>query len=140
MKQVINLFFPSFSSFKNVFKEANNTSVSRERFIDFLKVIGLLMIIFNTKFLLELEKSAGEILIFNNSFTDSYKTSFTWYTTGISLFFFSTGFTNKIAWYSNVGKDGSQWKFLTDRVNSFMGPVLVWITTITVLLLSLIHI
>ena len=56
------------------------------------------------------------------------------YTAGISLFFFSTGFTNKIAWYSNVGKDGSQWKFLTDRVNSFMGPVLVWITTITVLL------
>ena len=134
MKQVINLFFPSFSSFKNVFKEANNTSVSRERFIDFLKVIGLLMIIFNTKFLLELEKSAGELLIFNNSFTESYKTSFTWYTTGISLFFFSTGFTNKIAWYSNVGKDGSQWKFLADRVNSFMGPVLVWITTITVLL------
>ena len=102
MKQVINLFFPSFSSFKNVFKEANNTSVSRERFIDFLKVIGLLMIIFNTKFLLELEKSAGELLIFNSSFTESYKTSFTWYTTGISLFFFSTGFTNKIAWYSNV--------------------------------------
>ena len=73
-------------------------------------------------------------MVYNESFNISKKTRFTWFTTGISLFFFSTGFTNKIAWYSNVGRDGSQWKFLTDRVNSLLGPVLVWITTITILL------
>ena len=127
-------FLPSFKSFKNIVKESNTTSISRERFIDFIKVTGLLLITVNTQYLLEFNNSSGEVLIINDSFIDSTKTKFTWFTTGISLFFFSTGFTNKIAWYSNVGRDGSQWKFLTDRVNSLMGPVLVWITTITILL------
>ncbi len=134
MKQVFKWFLPSFKSFKSVIEESNNTSISRERFIDFIKVIGLLMITINTEVLLEFYNSSGEVLIFNDSFTDPTKTRYTWFTTGISLFFFSTGFTNKIAWYSNVGRDGSQWKFLTDRVNSLMGPVLVWIATITILL------
>ena len=134
MKQVIKIFIPSFGSFKNVVKEAKNTSISRERFIDFIKVIGLLMVTFNTEYLLDFRNSAGELLVYNESFTSADKTRFTWFTTGISLFFFSTGFTNKIAWYSNVGRDGSQWKFLTDRVNSLMGPVLVWIASISVLL------
>ena len=134
MKQIIKIFIPSFSSFRNVIKEANNTSRSRERFIDFIKVVGLIMVIFNTEYLLDFKKSAGELLVYNESFTNPEKTKFTWFTTGISLFFFSTGFTNKIAWYSNVGRDGSQWKFLTDRVNTLMGPVLVWIGTITILL------
>ena len=134
MKQVIKIFIPSFVSFKNVINESQNTSISRERFIDFIKVIGLLMVTFNTEYLLDFKNSGGELLVLNESFTTPYKTRFTWFTTGISLFFFSTGFTNKIAWYSNVGRDGSQWKFLTDRVNSLMGPVLVWIASITVLL------
>jgi len=134
MKQVLNWFLPSFKSFKNVIEESNTTSISRERFIDFIKVIGLIMITFNTQFLLEFSNSSGEVLIINDSFINPTKTKYTWFTTGISLFFFSTGFTNKIAWYSNVGRDGSQWKFLTDRVNSLMGPVLVWIATITILL------
>ena len=134
MKQIIKIFIPTFGSFRNVAKEAKNTSISRERFIDFIKVIGLLMITFNTEYLLDFKNSAGELLVYNESFTSSNKTRFTWFTTGISLFFFSTGFTNKIAWYSNVGRDGSQWKFLTDRVNSLMGPVLVWIASITLLL------
>ena len=134
MKQVINLFLPSISSFRKIVNESNNTSTSRERFIDFIKVIGLLMIIINTEYLLEFKDSAGELLVNNGSLTNSLKTRYTWFTAGTSLFFFSTGFTNKIAWYSNVGRDGSQWKFLTDRVNSVIGPVLVWITAITILL------
>ena len=44
---------PSIGSFRNVAKEARNTSISRERFIDFIKVIGLLMITFNTEYLLD---------------------------------------------------------------------------------------
>jgi len=134
MKQVINLFLPSISSFRNIVNESNKTSISRERFIDFVKVIGLLMIIINTEYLLEFKDSAGELLVHNGSLTNSLKTRYTWFTTGTSLFFFSTGFTNKIAWYSNVGRDGSQWKFLADRVNSVIGPVLVWITAITIFL------
>ncbi len=134
MKQLIKIFIPSIGSFRNIINEAKNTSISRERFIDFIKVVGLIMIIFNTEYLLEFKNSAGELLVYNESFTSSVKTRFTWFTTGISLFFFSTGFTNKIAWYSNVGRDGSQWKFLTDRVNSLIGPVLVWIASITLLL------
>lgn len=132
MIKIIKLFLPGFKSFKTIKKEIENTSMSRERFIDFLKVVGLLMVIFNTTYLIRFNDSFGEYLIYNLSFDDSLKTSYTWFTVGMALFFFSVGFTNKIAWYSNVGRDGSQWKFLTDRVNALLGPVIVWIFVITI--------
>ena len=131
MKQFINLFFPSVKSFKSASKEVIKTSNSRIRYIDFLKVSGLLLIMFNTLFFLNFEKSSGEFIIYNLTVIDNSLTPITWVTAGMALFFFSTGFTNKIAWYSNVGRDGSQWKFLTDRVDSLMGSVLVWIFFIT---------
>ena len=134
MIKIIKLFLPSFASFKVVRTEIENTSVSRERFIDFLKVIGLVMIIFNTFYLIRFSDSYGEYLIYNLSFDDSLITSYTWFTAGMTLFFFSVGFTNKIAWYANVGRDGSQWKFLTDRVNALLGPVIVWISVVTLIL------
>jgi len=71
-------------------------------------------------------------IVHNRTVLDGSLTPVTWLTAGMALFFFSTGFTNKIAWYSNVGRDGSQWKFLTDRVDGLMGSVLVWIFFITV--------
>ncbi len=52
----------------------------------------------------------------------------------MSLFVFTMGFNNLIAWYSNVGREGSQWQYLVDRTNSILGPVIVWITSITILL------
>ena len=128
MIKIIKLFLPSFSSFRDIKVEIENTSISRERFIDFLKVIGLMMIIFNTYYLIRFNNSFGEYLIFNLSFDDSVTTTYTWFTVGMTLFFFSVGFTNKIAWYANVGRDGSQWKFLPDRVNALLGPVIVWIS------------
>ena len=127
MIKIIKLFLPSFTSFKSVRTEIENTSVSRERFIDFLKVIGLVMIIFNTFYLIRFSDSYGEYLIYNLSFDDSITTTYTWFTVGMTLFFFSVGFTNKIAWYANVGRDGSQWKFLTDRVNALLGLSLIHI-------------
>ena len=42
MKQIVKIFIPTFGSFRNVAKEAKNTSISSERFIDFIKVIGFL--------------------------------------------------------------------------------------------------
>ena len=132
MIKIFKLFLPGFTSFKTIKKEIDNTSMFRERFIDFIKVVGLLMVIFNTTYLIRFNNSFGEYLIFNLSFNDSMKTSYTWFTVGMALFFFSVGFTNKIAWYSNVGRDGSQWKFLTDRVNALLGPVIVWIFVITI--------
>ena len=134
MKQFTNLFFPSFGSFKGAWNQVSKTSNSRIRFIDFLKVTGLLLIIFNTFYFLQFEKSSGEFIIYNRVILDNTLTPITWVTVGMSLFIFSTGFTNKIAWYSNVGRDGSQWKFLTDRVDSIMGTVLVWIFFITLTL------
>ena len=132
MIKIIKLFLPSLISFKTIKKEIDNTSMSRERFIDFIKVVGLLMVIFNTTYLIRFNDSFGEYLIYNLSFDDTVITSFTWFTVGMALFFFSVGFTNKIAWYSNVGRDGSQWKFLTDRVNALLGPAIVWIFVITI--------
>ncbi len=134
MIKIIKLFLPSITSFKVVKTEIKNTSVSRERFIDFLKVIGLMMMIFNTFYLIRFNYSFGEYLIYNLSFSDSHVTTYTWFTAGMILFFFSVGFTNKIAWYANVGRDGSQWKFLTDRVNALLGPVIVWISVVTIIL------
>ena len=134
MIKIIKLFLPSITSFKVVKTEIKNTSVSRERFIDFLKVIGLMMMIFNTFYLIRFSDSYGEYLIYNLSFDDSFTTTYTWFTVGMTLFFFSVGFTNKIAWYANVGRDGSQWKFLTDRVNALLGPVIVWISVVTLIL------
>ena len=132
MKQFTGLFLPSLRSFKRALDEVSKTSNSRVRFIDFVKVSGLLLIIFNTNYFLNFEKSSGEFIIYNRTVLDGSLTPVTWLTAGMALFFFSTGFTNKIAWYSNVGRDGSQWKFLTDRVDGLMGSVLVWIFFITV--------
>ena len=61
-------------------------------------------------------------------------TIITWFTVGLPIFIFSMGFTNLIAWYSNVGRDGSQWNYLVDRINSLLGPVLVLIFSVSIAL------
>ena len=59
---------PGFKSFKTIKKEIEHTSMSRERFIDFIKVVGLLMVIFNTSYLIRFNDSFGEYQIYNLSF------------------------------------------------------------------------
>ena len=34
----------------------------------------------------------------------------------------------------NVGRDGSQWNYLVDRINTLLGPVIVWIFSSTIVL------
>ena len=123
---------PSLKSLRSVFNETNNTSISRERFIDFLKTFGLLLLVFNSFSFLNINYSGGEYLIINNSFSSSNSTIVTWFTVGLPIFIFSMGFTNLIAWYSNVGRDGSQWNYLVDRINSLLGPVLVLIFAVSI--------
>ena len=134
MKQIINLFLPNLTSLRSVFNEVSNTSISREKFIDFTKIIGLFLLIINSFFFLRLEESGGEIFIKNLSVSSESLIVITWFTAGMSLFFFSMGFNNLIAWYSNVGRDGSQWNYLVDRINTLLGPVLVWIFSSTIVL------
>ena len=117
---------------RSVFTEVDNTSIARERFIDFTKIIGLVILIINSFTFLKLEESGGELFINNLSGSSQSYTVITWFTAGMSLFFFSMGFNNLIAWYSNVGRDGSQWNYLVDRINTLLGPVLVWIFTIKI--------
>ena len=117
-----------------VFKEVSNTSISRERFIDFIKTLGLIMLVFNSFFYLEFNFSGGEQFIFNNSDTSETYIVISWFTAGFALFFFSMGFNNLIAWYSNVGRDGSQWNYLVDRINSILGPTIVWVITSSIFL------
>ena len=131
MKEIFKLFFPSISSFRLVLNEAANTSMSRERFIDFIKTSGLLMLIINSFIFLFVTNSGGEYIISNLSTTSQTFMTISWFTIGMSLFIFSMGFNNLIAWYSNVGRDGSQWNYLVDRINALVGPVLVWIIVIT---------
>ena len=128
MKQIVKIFIPTFGSFRNVAKEAKNTSISRERFIDFIKVIGLLMITFNTEYLLDFKNSAGELLVYNESFTSSNKTRFTWFTTGISLFFFSFVFVftlslgrETLILRTTIGRSNSA-KRLRYSLNEFVFP------------------
>ncbi len=134
MKQIINLFLPNFKSMRAVFNEVANTSISRERFIDFTKTIGLLFLIINSFTFLRLQDSGGEIFVENLSVNSQSLMVVTWFTAGMSLFFFSMGFNNLIAWYSNVGRDGSQWNYLVDRINTLLGPVIVWIFSSTIVL------
>ena len=102
MKQIINLFLPSLKSMRSVFTEVDNTSIARERFIDFTKIIGLVLLITNSFTFLKLEESGGELFINNLSGNSQSYIVITWFTAGMSLFFFSMGFNNLIAWYSNV--------------------------------------
>ena len=125
---------PNFKSLRSVFNEASKTSISRERFIDFTKVIGLLFLIVNSFLFLRLEESSGELFVTNLSAESQSLIVISWFTAGMSLFFFSMGFNNLIAWYSNVGRDGSQWNYLVDRINTLLGPVLVWIFSSTIVL------
>ena len=111
MKQISTLFLPNFRSYKNVFIEISNTSISRERFIDFIKVFGLSLLILNSIFFIEFEKSGGEWLVSNLSNSSSSYLVLSWFTVGKTLFFFSMGFSNLLAWYSNVGREGSQWNY-----------------------------
>ena len=67
MKQIINLFLPSLKSMRSVFTEVDNTSIARERFIDFTKIIGLVILIINSFTFLKLEESGGELFINNLS-------------------------------------------------------------------------
>ena len=125
---------PNLKSLRSVFNESANTSISRERFIDFTKVIGLLFLIVNSFLFLRLEESSGEFFVTNLSAESQSLIVISWFTAGMSLFFFSMGFNNLIAWYSNVGRDGSQWNYLVDRINTLLGPVLVWIFSSTIVL------
>ena len=134
MKQIINLFLPNLKSMRAVFYEVANTSVSRERFVDFTKIVGLLFLMINSFTLLRLHDSGGEIFVSNLSANSESLMVVTWFTAGMSLFFFSMGFNNLIAWYSNVGRDGSQWNYLVDRINTLLGPVIVWIFSSTIVL------
>lgn len=132
MKEISKLFIPSLKSLRSVFYETSNTSISRERFIDFLKTVGLLLLVINSFSFLDINYSGGEYLIINNSLMSSNLTIVTWFTVGLPIFIFSMGFTNLIAWYSNVGRDGSQWNYLVDRINSLLGPVLVLIFVVSI--------
>ena len=67
MKQITNLFLPNFKSMRAVFYEVANTSISRERFIDFTKIIGLLFLMINSFTLLRLKNSGGELFVSNLS-------------------------------------------------------------------------
>ena len=89
---------PNLISLRSVFNEAANTSISRERFIDFTKVIGLLFLIVNSFLFLRLEESSGEIFVTNLSAESQSLIVISWFTAGMSLFFFSMGFNNLIAW------------------------------------------
>ena len=134
MKQILNLFIPSLKSMRSVYNEVANTSISRERFIDFTKILGLFFLVINSFLFLRLEESGGEIFVTNLSSNSQSLIVISWFTAGMSLFFFSMGFNNLIAWYSNVARDGSQWNYLVDRINTLLGPVLVWIFTSTIIL------
>jgi len=134
VREITKLFIPSFKSLRHVFNETNKTSISRERFIDFLKTFGLLLLVINSFSFLDVNYSGGEYLIINNSYISSNMTIITWFTVGLPIFIFSMGFTNLIAWYSNVGRDGSQWNYLVDRINSLLGPVLVLIFSVSIAL------
>ena len=127
MNNFINLFLVKPYDFKNLLFETKNTSISRERYIDLLKVVSILTVIFSTHLFLSFQTSGYEILIRNESSTNISMSIASWYLNGLAVFFFCNGFSNSLAWYSNIGRDGSVWEFLANRINSILGPMIVLI-------------
>ena len=134
MRSLINLFIIKPQDFVNLIKEANNTSISRERYIDLVKVISIFAVIYSTIVFLSLESSGYEVLIYNSSSNDINMSIMSWCLNGLVVFFFCNGFSNSIAWYSNIGRDGSVWEFLANRINSILGPVLMLIVFGTIMI------
>ena len=127
MENFINLFLIKPNDFKYLWNETRNTSISRERYIDLLKLLSVLSVIFSTHLFLSFQLSGHEILIINESSTNYNMSVASWYLNGLAIFFFCNGFSNSLAWYSNIGRDGSVWEFLANRINSILGPVIVLI-------------
>ena len=127
MRNFINLFLIKPSDFKNLLYETKHTSISRERYIDLLKVVSVLAVIFSTHLFLSFQSSGYEVLIKNESSTNTNMSIASWYLNGLAVFFFCNGFSNSLAWYSNIGRDGSVWEFLANRINSILGPMIVLI-------------
>ena len=93
----------------NLFSETRNTSISRERYIDLVKVISIFLVIFSTDFFLSFESSGYEILINNESTANSGMSIASWYLNGIAVFFFCNGFSNRSE-ERRVGKEcRSRW-------------------------------
>ena len=84
-------------------------------------------VIISTHYFLKFESSGYEVLIKNESTSNLDLTVASWYLNGLAIFFFCNGFSNSLAWYSNIGRDGSVWEFLANRINSILGPMLVLI-------------
>ena len=134
MRSLIKLFIIKPNDFINFVKETNNTSISRERYIDLLKVVSILAVIYSTTLFLSLESSGSEVLIHNSSSSDINMSIASWYLNGLVVFFFCNGFSNSIAWYSNIGRDGSVWEFLANRINSILGPMIMLIIFGTIMI------
>ena len=75
MRSLINLFIIKPQDFVNLIKEASNTSISRERYIDLVKVISIFAVIYSTIVFLSLESSGHEVLIYNSSSRSLYSPS-----------------------------------------------------------------
>ena len=124
MKKIFDLLIIKPRDISKLIYESRNTSISRERYIDLLKVLSILIITFSTEYFLSLSTSGYEVIIKNNSVGNLQMSRASWFLNGLAIFFFCNGFSNSIAWYSNIGRDGSVWEFLANRINSILGPVL----------------
>ena len=67
MKNFINIFLIKPSDFRNLISESTNTSISRERYIDLIKVVSIMAVIISTHYFLKFESSGYEVLIKNES-------------------------------------------------------------------------
>ncbi len=134
MRSLIKLFIIKPNDFINFVKETSNTSISRERYIDLLKVVSIFAVVYSTTLFLSLESSGSEVLIHNSSSSDINMSIASWYLNGLVVFFFCNGFSNSIAWYSNIGRDGSVWEFLANRINSILGPMIMLIIFGTIMI------
>ena len=131
MKKIFDLLIIKPRDISKLIYESRNTSISRERYIDLLKVLSILIITFSTEYFLSLSTSGYEVIIKNNSVGNLQMSRASWFLNGLAIFFFCNGFSNSIAWYSNIGRDGSVWEFLANRINSILGPVPVSYTHLT---------
>ena len=94
MKKIFDLIIIKPRDISKLIYESRNTSISRERYIDLLKVLSIVIITFSTEYFLSLSTSGYEVIIKNHSVGELHLSRASWFLNGLAIFFFCNGFSN----------------------------------------------
>lgn len=114
------------------------TPLSRERYVDFLRAVSILVVVLGHWLMAVIERNDGEIVIGNVLAVTPHAWVLTWFLQVMPIFFFVGGFSNAVA-IESQGRKGpfSYGVWASSRARRLMKPVavllVVWVPLIAVL-------